>query len=293
MSDCKNQIISSIPDNNCCSQTFVNVVISTSSQINKDKSTILVSSNAIVLQKLSKIVSNFYPSVDIYAWDSFLLLSGNIYQLLTDINYEENLGLQLFPSECDQLTILKSLFLTCGRFYYNQDSSLNSKGYSIEFVVKNEYLADLTIELLKNYNFELKKTKRQSSYVVYTKNSAVICDLLVLIGASYTSLDVQNSLAMRELRNSANRQNNCFEFNLDKTLNASNEQLVAINYILDNYSIDYLNENLREVALARIANPDVSLADLRKVLNNSISRAGIKYRLDKIIEIYKKIKGEK
>ena len=41
--------------------------------------------------------------------------------------------------------------------------------------------------------------------------------------------------------------NNCFEFNLDKTLNASNEQLVAINYILDNYSIDYLDENLKEV----------------------------------------------
>ena len=203
------------------------------------------------------------------------------------------LNLNLFPTDCDRLTILKTLFLTCGRFYYNQDNSLNSKGYNVEFVFKNESFADLAIELLIQFGFSLKKTKRQNMHVVYTKNSAIICDLLVLLGATYTSLDVQNSLAIREIRNTTNRQNNCFESNLDKTLTASNEQLIAINYILDNYSIDYLSENLREVALARIANPDISLADLRMVMNNSISRAGIKYRLDKIIDIYKKIKGEK
>ena len=293
MKDCKNQILSSIPDNNCCSHAFVNLVISTSSQINKENSSILVSSNENILTKFSKIISNFYPSIDIYAWDTFLVLKGNIYQVLTDINYEETLNLNLFPTDCDRLTILKTLFLTCGRFYYNQDNSLNSKGYNVEFVFKNESFADLAIELLIQFGFSLKKTKRQNMHVVYTKNSAIICDLLVLLGATYTSLDVQNSLAIREIRNTTNRQNNCFESNLDKTLTASNEQLIAINYILDNYSIDYLSENLREVALARIANPDISLADLRMVMNNSISRAGIKYRLDKIIDIYKKIKGEK
>ena len=94
------------------------------------------------------------------------------------------------------------------------------------------------------------------------------------------------------MRNTVNRQNNCFESNLDKTLDASAAQFTAINYIVDNYTIDYLSENLREVALARIANPDISLNELRTLLNNKISRAVIKYRLDKIIEIYHKLKGE-
>ena len=97
---------------------------------------------------------------------------------------------------------------------------------------------------------------------------------------------------MREMRNSANRQNNCFESNLDKTIDASSTQMTAINYILNNYSLDILDDNLKEVALARIANPDVSLSELRTLLNDKISRAGIKYRLDKIIAIYKKLKGE-
>ena len=292
MQDCKKQILTSIPDNNCCSQTFVNLIVFSAGQINKDKSNILITSSADVLQKLTKIITNFYPTVNINTWDSFLLLTGNIYQVLTDINYAENINLNYFPNECDQLTILKTLFLTCGRFYYNQDNNANSKGYNLEFVVKDELTADLLLNLLKLFEFDLKKIKRQNAYVVYTKNSGIICDLLVKLGATYTALEVQNNLAMREIRNTANRQNNCYDANLDKTLNASNIQLEAISYILDKFSIDYLTENLREVALARIANPDVSLSELRMLLNNKISRAGIKYRLDKIIEIYNKIKGE-
>ena len=108
-----------------------------------------------------------------------------------------------------------------------------------------------------------------------------------------TALDIQNNLAIREMRNNVNRQNNCFESNLDKTINASSEQLKAISYIIDNYSLDYLDESLKAVALARLANPEVSLSALATLLDNSLSRAGIKYRLDKIISIYKKLKGDK
>ena len=162
----------------------------------------------------------------------------------------------------------------------------------MEFVLKDEDTANTLLTLLNEHNFELKKIKRQSNYVVYTKNSNIISDLFVMLGAGYTSLEIQNSLAIREMRNAANRQNNCFEFNLDKTLNASSLQLQAINFIIDNYSIDYLDENLREIALARIANPDATLNELRQILNNKISRAGIKYRLDKIIDIYENIKSE-
>ena len=290
--DCKKQILTTLKDNNCCSLAFLNTVIYVNSQINTEKSNILVSLTEEMINKVEKIIFNFYPNIEFYVWDNFLHIKGNIFELLTDINYSENFNLDFYPNECDRLTILKTLFLLGGRFYYNADNNLNSKGYNLEFVFKLEKVADLTIQLLKEFNFELKKTKRQSNYVVYSKNSSTICDLLVLLGASYCALEIQNNLAMRELRNNVNRQNNCFESNLDKTITASNDQLTAINYILENYSIDYLDENLKEVALARIANPDVSLNELRTILNNKLSRAGIKYRLDKIIDIYKKLKGE-
>lgn len=290
MNDCKQQILSSIPDNNCCSQAFINVVASFA-QINENYSNLILNAQSNVLEKIIKIVHNFYPNLEINCWDSFLLIKGNIYKFLVDINYKTELNLNLFPDTCDRLTILKSYFLLCGRFYYNQDNFKNSKGYSLEFVLKDEHSADIVLDLLKEKSFELKKIKRQSNFVVYTKNSNVISDLFVVLGASYTSLEIQNSLAMREIRNNTNRQNNCFESNLEKTLDASSLQLEAINFIINNYSIDYLNENLREVALARIANPDISLNELKTLLGGNISRAGIKYRLDKIIEIYNKLKS--
>ncbi|MBO5954480.1 MAG: DNA-binding protein WhiA [Clostridia bacterium] len=292
MQECKQQILNTIPNNNCCSFAFLNVV-ALSSQINKDFSNLIVTSQPYVLEKVIKVVTNFYPNIEINCWDSFLLLKGNIYEFLVDLNFKTKLDLTLFDGECDKLTLLKSFFLMNGRFYYNQDNNKNSKGYNLEFVLKDEHTANVVLELLKLHNFELKKIKRQSNYVIYTKNSNIISDLLVLLGATYTALEIQNSLAIREMRNNVNRQNNCFESNLEKTLDASTAQLKAINYIVDNYSIDYLQENLREVALARIANPDVSLNELRTLLGNNISRAGIKYRLDKIIEIYNNLKGEK
>ncbi len=291
MLDCKQQILKTIPDNNCCSQTFLNVVV-LSAQTNKDKTNLLINANQYVLEKITKIINNFYPNLEINSWDSFLLVKGNIYEMLVDINFKTKLNLADFSEDCDKLTLIKSFFLLNGGFYYNQDNNLNSKGYNLEFVLRDEHNANAIVELLKLHGFELKKIKRQSNFVVYTKNSNVISDLLVLLGATYTALDVQNSLAIREMRNNVNRQNNCFESNLDKTLNASSLQLNAINYILDNYSIDYLEENLREVALVRLANPDVSLNELKTLLGGNISRAGIKYRLDKIIDIYNKLTGK-
>jgi len=292
LTNCKAQILSSIPNNNCCSSTFVNLVFLLSAQIDKEYKNLLINANNDVLIKVSKIVNNFYPNIQLNSWNNFLLISGNVYELLQVLGFSKKLNLNYYENDCDKLTILKTMFLTNGSFYYNQDSSKNSTGYSLEFVFKDEEISNVAINLLNNFHFNLKKIKRLNNFVVYTKNSNIICDLLVKIGATYTALEVQNSLAIREMRNAANRQNNCFEFNLDKTLSASGIQMQAINYIVDNYSIDYLDENLREVALVRIANPDVSLNDLKLLLNNKISRAGIKYRLDKIIEIYKKLKGE-
>lgn len=293
MDDCKNQIIRTLPDNTCCSLAFLSTVFALNAHVNSEKTNAILNLNTDTLNKTIRILTNFYPNIEINTWDNFLLIKGSIYEFLTEINYFDEFNLDYYPNECDRHAILKTFFLVSGRLYYNKDNSLNSKGYSLEFVLREEYFANILLNLLSEFGFELKKTKRQSNYVVYSKNSNLICDLLVKLDAGYAALDMQNDLAMREMRNAANRQNNCFESNLDKTLNASNEQLIAINYIMNNYSIDYLDENLKEVALARLANPDISLNELRIVLNNQLSRAGIKYRLDKIIEIYKKLKGEK
>lgn len=292
MLDCKQQILSTIPDNNCCSHAFINTIIFTCGQINKKLSKITINSSPELFNKIIKITNNFYPNLTIECLNNFLIISGDIHSFLIDINFQHTINLNLFQNDCDKLTFIKALFITNGKFYYTQDSNKNSKGYNLEFVLKDELTANEVLNILKNYEINLRKIKRKQNYVIYTKNSNIISDLFVILGASYTSLDIQNNLAIREMRNVANRQNNCFEFNLDKTINASALQLEAINYIVNNYSIDYFDENLKEIALVRIANPDATLNELKILMNNKISRAGIKYRLDRIIDIYKNFKGE-
>ncbi len=283
MADCKQQILSTIPDNNACSHAFFAILLQSNPPTTKNK--IILSSRNDILDKACNIISNFYPSVVTEKLDNSLVLSGDLSAIIQDSEIKN------FKDSAARLTLLKSIFLFYGNFYYNQDNMRNSKGYNLEFVLKNE-LNTITNELLNEFGFELKSTIRQKNCVIYTKNSNIICDLLVLLGATKTALEIQNSLAMREMRNSANRQNNCFEYNLDKTLDASREQLTAINYLMSNGLFDNLDENLKDIALARLANPDVSYQDLRTIMNDSISRAGIKYRLDKIIKIYKTHMGE-
>lgn len=291
MSDCKQQILKTIPNNNCCSHAYMAVILS-NSIIDKKDNFITINLKLELLNKVVSILKNFYPELEYDIRENFLIIKGNIYSLLLDCGYFENsFDFSIFSSDCDRLTLLKTMFLLYGSLYYNEDNFKNSKGYSLEFVIKPE-LSQICVSLLKEFGFELKTTTRQNNFVIYTRNSTIITELMVKLGDSSTALNIQNSLLMREIRNSTNRQNNCFDHNLDKTLNASSEQLTAINYIMENDYFDILDDKLKDVAMARIANPDVSLKDLQTILGG-LSRAGIKYRLDKIIEIYKSIVGGK
>lgn len=287
----KQQIINSIPSNNCCSHAFLSVVIDFCGLVDIANSRIIISSTDFICEKVVKIVNNFYPNIIVNSLKDFLALSGDIRSILVDCNIDDKPNYALFVADCDRLTLLKTAFLLVGNFNCELDNNQNSKGYHLEFFVRPES-QNFIKSLLVEFNLDFKSKPRQNGVVFYTKHSDIICDFLVLLGAKYTALDVQNSLAVREIRNTANRQNNCFESNLDKTLYASAEQMKAINYFIDTDNLDLLDENLKEIALLRYANPYVPLSELQKALNKDISRAGIKYRLDKIIDIYKKHKGE-
>ena len=87
------------------------------------------------------------------------------------------------------------------------------------------------------------------------------------------------------MNNKVNRLVNCETANLNKTINASIEQINAIQYLQKTHQFDKLNDNLKEIAKARIENPDLPLSELGKLLKNPIGKSGVNYRLKKIVEI--------
>ena len=91
------------------------------------------------------------------------------------------------------------------------------------------------------------------------------------------------------MRNLVNRQANCISANIDKSINAALEQLKAIEIIRETIGIESLPENLQEVALARLANPEGSLNEIKDVLEVKVSKGAVSQRFKKIIEIAKEI----
>ena len=87
------------------------------------------------------------------------------------------------------------------------------------------------------------------------------------------------------MRGKVNRIVNCQTANLNKTLNASVEQIEAIKKLQETNKFYKLDDNLKEIANLRIEYPDMSLIELGKMLRKPLGKSGVNYRLKKIIDI--------
>ena len=294
-------ILNGISTTSCCSNAFLSAVISvTKDEISENQ--LVLSCPTFLYDKFCTILKNFYPDLSIRFSKIGLVISGkSLVEMLSelDIAYFNNGIMELsnpcnetmLASECCRVTYLKGVFLCVGKIYYSNNTSGKTQGYSIELVFKDYQLADDMKALTKVLEVPLKSVKRGNNVVLYSKDSQMLVDFLVKIGAMNEAFELQNSLVMREMRNDANRKGNCFDANLNKTINASVEQVLAIDYIINHYGLEYLELSLQAVALLRIANPEAPLSELQKLYPQPITRAGLKYKLDKIIAIYKDLKG--
>ena len=296
----QNYIINSISTDACCGNAFLSAIVSlTYEKISQES--ITLACPEFLHDKIKEVILNFYPmlKVDVkglklviygYGLDVFLQELGIADFSSSNVTFINGCNDNILLGNCCKITYLKTVFLCVGKIYYNANNLAKTKGYSLEFVFKDYQLADDVFALTKFLGIKLKMSKRGNNVVIYSKDSQVLVEFLVKIGASEEAFELQNNLVMREIRNDANRKGNCFDANLNKTINASSEQVHAIDYIIRTFGLDYLDENLREVALLRLSNPESTLSELQTLYSVPITRSGLKYKLDKILGIYKQLK---
>ena len=160
-------------------------------------------------------------------------------------------------------------------------------GYHMEFVSQShKFLLDFS-SILAEYNIIGKIFERKNSFVLYIKDVNTIQDLLALVGANESVLNLSNEMITRELRNKVNRQVNCINANINKTVEASLKQVAAINTIINTIGLDSLSEDLQEVAVLRLANQEESLDELLKLSTIKLTRSGLNHRFRKILKIAK------
>ncbi len=189
--------------------------------------------------------------------------------------------------ECCKISFLRGVFLTCG--------TINdpNKNYHFEFVVPYLNLSKdlkLFIDDYDELNVTPKTITRNSNYVIYFKDSESIEDVLTVMGAQASALELMGVKIIKDVRNNVNRKLNFENANLDKTIDASARQIHAIEYIKNKVGISYLPEDLQELAKLRLENPDMSLREIQASLSTSLTRSGVNHRLKKLCNIAEQLK---
>lgn len=186
---------------------------------------------------------------------------------------------QVIQKACCKKAFIRGLFLASG--------SINdpSKAYHFEIVVRNRDMAEAVKEIMGSFDIEAKIVKRKKNYVVYLKEGSMIVDVLNIMEAHVSLMDMENIRILKEMRNGINRQVNCETANIKKTVNAARRQIQDIEYIERVKGLKYLNDSLRELAELRMEKPDANLSELGQMLNPPVSKSGVNHRLRKISSI--------
>lgn len=188
---------------------------------------------------------------------------------------------------CCKRAFVRGAFLCAGSI------SDPEKFYHFEIVCSSKAKVIQLMELIQSFEVDAKIVKRKKYYVVYVKEGAQIVELLGLMGAGVSLMNLENVRILKDMRNTVNRKVNCETANINKTVNAAVKQVEDILYIRDTAGLHILPENLEETALLRLEYPQASLKELGTLLSTPVGKSGMNHRLRKICSIANELRGIK
>lgn len=220
-------------------------------------------------------------------------LRYHVKELLTELgildgfHIMERVPVQLLKNDLMIQSYLRGAFLAGGSVNNPETSRYHLEIYSL-YEEHNEMIA----EMINHFQLNARTTARRSGYIVYLKEAEKIADFLQLIGATNSMLEFENIRIVRDMRNSVNRLVNCENANMDKVANAANKQVANIQFIDQYVGLNNIPEKLREIAMTRLAHPEVSLKELGELVpGGPISKSGVNHRLRKLNAYADKIKS--
>ena len=181
-------------------------------------------------------------------------------------------------------TCCKRAFIR-GAFMASGSMSDPNKAYHFEIVCRTPEQASRLQELMREFETEPKIVERKNYYVVYLKDGSQIVDMLNVMEAYISLMNLENVRILKEMRNTVNRKVNCETANISKTVNAAVKQIADIELIRDTEGLDSLPLPLRDMAQVRLEHPEAPLKDLGKYLDPPVGKSGINHRLRKLAQI--------
>lgn len=197
-------------------------------------------------------------------------------------------GPEIFPGDGLPAAILEK---TCcrrsflrGAFLCTGSVSDPARGYHLEFSCSDRRLAGQIRSVLRELGKDAGLMQRRKQSVVYIKDSEDIVDVLGLMDAPVSLMEMENQRIMKGVLNTVNRRMNCDYANIGRTIGAAGRQIRDIRFLEETGVLEKMPEGIRQIAALRLACPEVPLAELGCLADPPISKSGVNHRLKKISE---------
>ena len=189
---------------------------------------------------------------------------------------EKLMEIKLDQNDEIQKAIVKGAFLGAGSI------TDPNKQYHLEIFFQEKNNAEYILNICKSFGVYLKILEYNDKVQLYIKDGEEISKFLALLGANRGVLSFEDVRITKEIKNNVNRLVNCETANLNKIVNASVNQVNDIKLIQKLNKFEELPDYLKEIALIRLENPDMSLKALGELLEKPIGKSGVNHRLQKI-----------
>ncbi len=199
----------------------------------------------------------------------------------TDLFLTRNVVIQ---NTCCKRAFLRGAFLAAGSI------SDPERFYHFEISAPTDAKARQLSDLMRSFGLDPHVVSRKKHRVVYLKEGDQIVDILNVMEATRSLMQLENIRIVKEMRGSVNRQVNCETANINKTVSAAVEQTEDIEYIRDTVGFDTLPENLREMAELRLENPEATLKELGEASDPPIGKSGVNHRLRRLCAIARELR---
>lgn len=190
----------------------------------------------------------------------------------------QNIPRGTLSKRCCQQAYVRGAFLASGTM---KDPA---SGYSVEFLLSNLERAETLLRILQKCGIHAHLRERAKQSVLSVQTAEQVADLLALMGASRSVLQLADYRIQRESSVRANRGMNCDTANMKRQLSAAEKAIDQIErYRQSDPELLALSPDLREIAALRQQFPEASLSELGEMLQPPLAKSAVNQRMRRLL----------
>jgi len=291
-SDAKNELCRSSLSRKCCAQAEAYGVLMFCNQFTTRELRVMTENHALasrlpqLFKKAFRVEFDRLPEPGSTGKRTFAITAPEKLRVILGTYGMDHAGMlahhinfAVLEENCCRLSFLRGAFLAGGSVTDPE------KNYHLELSTSHFNVSREIQALMQECGLAPKQTTRKSNYITYFKQSEAIEDFLTAIGAPLAAMEIMNTKVEKTLRGSVNRRVNCDAANLDKAVEAAQNQLEAIRNLERSGRLDSLPDKLKEAARLRLEFPENTLAQLAEQCDPPITKSALNHRLRKLMEL--------